>query len=303
MIKYLKHAEIDKNKWDHCIKTAPNSAFCAYSWFLDIVAPQWEALVSIDYTLVMPLIPGKKWGIQYLYQPDFAQQLGIFSAQTLSIADTDAFLAAIPSVYSYIDIFVNEQNKPSLPKVKLSERFTQRILLNKDYDTIYKDYDTKLRRNLKISNKHALKIIDISPDALIEMFRKYQGDQIQSVTAASYKKLHTLLHFMQDKGQAYFLGVQDEKGELCATACFVKETHKITYFKGSSTPKGRELRAMHYLLNNEIERFAGANMAFDFGGSNIENISRFYKSFGALDYVYLHVKINRLPWPISLLKQ
>jgi hypothetical protein len=42
------------------------------------VAQSWDALIWGDYEFVMPLTPKRKWGITYLYQPTFCQQLGIF---------------------------------------------------------------------------------------------------------------------------------------------------------------------------------------------------------------------------------
>jgi len=69
MIKYLKHTEINYAAWDACVKQSPNALLYAYSWFLDMAADQWDALVYGNYDAVMPLPWRKKWGIQYLYQP------------------------------------------------------------------------------------------------------------------------------------------------------------------------------------------------------------------------------------------
>jgi hypothetical protein len=57
-----------------------NGIVYAYSWYLDIVSPGWDALVKDDYKSVMPLTWRKKYGIKYLYQPFFTQQLGVFSS-------------------------------------------------------------------------------------------------------------------------------------------------------------------------------------------------------------------------------
>src|SRR4030043_203599 len=55
MIKHLRHHEIDKERWDESIKKAFNGIIYAYSWYLDIVSPGWEALITEDYKKVMPL--------------------------------------------------------------------------------------------------------------------------------------------------------------------------------------------------------------------------------------------------------
>ena len=51
MIQYLLNHQIDKTKWDATIAECGN--IYAFSWYLDIVHPQWEALVEDDYQSVM----------------------------------------------------------------------------------------------------------------------------------------------------------------------------------------------------------------------------------------------------------
>ncbi len=79
MIKYLKHHEVAKDKWDECIDKAFNGIIYAYSWYLDLVSPEWEALIEDDYSIVFPLTQRNKNNINYLFQPVFTQQLGVFS--------------------------------------------------------------------------------------------------------------------------------------------------------------------------------------------------------------------------------
>lgn len=110
MIRYLSHSKIDKPQWDACIERSVNRLPYAVSWWLDVVSPGWEALVSDDYRSVMPLTWHKKLGIYYLYQPYLTQQLGIFSTQVITPEETGRFLAAIPGKFRYADIHLNTMN-------------------------------------------------------------------------------------------------------------------------------------------------------------------------------------------------
>ena len=67
-IKYLRHQEVDKSKWDNCIDKADNGLIYAYSFYLDHMAKQWDALVLNDYEAVMPLTWNKKFGFYYLWK-------------------------------------------------------------------------------------------------------------------------------------------------------------------------------------------------------------------------------------------
>ncbi len=66
---HLKHHNINKMAWDATVRVASSGMPYAYSWFLDVVSPQWEALVTPAYTYVMPLPVKRKFGIAYVIQP------------------------------------------------------------------------------------------------------------------------------------------------------------------------------------------------------------------------------------------
>jgi hypothetical protein len=77
---FHKNKTIDRKKWDDCIANSHNSLLYAYAWYLDIVAENWDAIVLGDYDAVMPLPYNRKlFGLKQVYQPFFAQQLGVFS--------------------------------------------------------------------------------------------------------------------------------------------------------------------------------------------------------------------------------
>ncbi|NMD01548.1 MAG: hypothetical protein GYA62_17755, partial [Bacteroidales bacterium] len=78
-LTYLKHNEINKQKWENCILNAINGNLYAYAWYLDIVSPNWEAFVSDNYEVVIPLTVKKMLGFRTLQQPLFTQQLGVFT--------------------------------------------------------------------------------------------------------------------------------------------------------------------------------------------------------------------------------
>ena len=96
MIKpaYYTNAEIDKQKWDQCIRESNQAVIYAESVYLDYMAGEWDALVYGDYEALMPLCFRKKWGIRYLYQPAFVQQGGIFTSLPINSLLVEGFLDA-----------------------------------------------------------------------------------------------------------------------------------------------------------------------------------------------------------------
>ena len=122
MIYYMTHEQIDKNLWDWCIALAPNGNVYAWSWYLDVVYPGWEALVEIKggkYVTVMPITNKKKYGINYLCQPFFTQQLGVFSVDPLPKEKVLFFLSAIPPQNRLVEIRLNEGQQARIGNVTL----------------------------------------------------------------------------------------------------------------------------------------------------------------------------------------
>ena len=59
---------------------------------------------------------------------------------------------------------------------------------------------------------------------------------------------------------------------------------------------------MFLLVDNFIRENAGQALILDFEGSNDQNVSRFYRGFGAKEVHYSQVTINRLPGWVNLLR-
>src|SRR5674476_934713 len=142
MIVYLKHNEIDREQWDNCIKNTPGAKPYAYSWYLDIMAPGWQALVDDDYDSVFPVPGFSRFGIQYIATPVFLQQLGAFSPENHTSKAVTEFLDYMPDFYKFIDLCIGQ--KIDLPGYKIFEKVNFELDLSKPYDIISVSY-THLR--------------------------------------------------------------------------------------------------------------------------------------------------------------
>ena len=110
MIYFVKRNQIDEEKYNNCIATSLQSRMYAYSWYLDIVADNWNVLVLDDYEAVMPLPFHKKFLISYISQPFFTQQLGVFSKENITEETIQFFLNTIPKKYLKIALQFNSDN-------------------------------------------------------------------------------------------------------------------------------------------------------------------------------------------------
>ena len=286
MISYLNHKEIDKSQWDECIADSANGNVYAWSWYLDVVHPEWDALVEIingKYLAVMPITKKKKYGINYLCQPFFVQQLGVFSPQTLSQEKVSQFLQAIPKKYRLVQIRLNEGN-PVDSSLKGVEIHRNHILdLNKGYDILYSHYHNNTSRNLKKSLNSNLALKKRVPIAsVIDLFRSSRGASVKHWGDQEYARLTRLSEVAISSSNAFVYGVKNtENNEIICGALFLKSHHRITFLFSGNNKVGKETQAMTFLIDQVIKEYAGQPWVFDFEGSDDANLARFYQGFGS----------------------
>ena len=303
MIHYLEHKDIDKKKWDAAIAEYGN--IYAFSWYLDIVHPGWEALVEDDYQSVMPLTGGKKFGVNYLFQPYFVQQLGVFSNSPMTSEKLELFLKAIPKQYRFAEIRLNESN--TLDKAIEGFDYHRNVLLdlNQDYKTIRSNYHTNTKRNLAKAENNSLQLVDtVIPYHVVALFTDNRGALLDKWGDAEYGRLTALTQVAVNRKSAFILGVSEKGvGQLLCAAIFMKTDNRITFLFSGLTEEGKQRQAMTYLLDQVIQRYANQPITFDFEGSDDDNLARFYLGFGGKEVKYPSYTFNRLsPIGRSLLK-
>ncbi len=303
MIRWLQHNEIDKKKWDACIDHSVNDLIYANSWYLDIVCPGWNAMVEDDYISVMPLTAGKKYGTHYLYPPYFAQQLGLFSKEKISNQKADEFLKAIPDHYKFIEIHLNTQNTFEFPGYQVKKNINIELPLDAAHETLHKRFSEDIKRNIKKANKNGVALKkNISPSAIISIFRKNTGKNITNLTEKNYKTLLHLINTCIDKGYAEAWGAL-ANDKLCAGVIWVIKNKRALFLFSATDPTAKRTGAMPFLINEFIKKHSRKDMILDFEGSNLPGLARFYKGFGSKETVYLQVRKNNLPGIIKWIKE
>ena len=305
MIIFLQHQAIDKQKWDSCIKECGNGMTYAYSWFLDIVSPGWAALVEDDYSAVFPLTQRKKFGIAYLFQPPFTQQLGLFSKNKITENSIQEFIQKIPSLYRLVEIQLNTDNscERKVKGLEVQKKITHHLDLSADREKLISGYSENLRRNLKKAQKAGIKISHLKGiSEIIDLFRNNRGREIKNLGEDEYKILVQLTEECAKRNSIELFGAQSPDGKLIAGAAFLQTHVGYIFLFSAVSPEARESGAMSALINHFVEQHCTENKILDFEGSMNPSLARFYKSFGSQEVVYLQIRKNTLPAFIRWLK-
>ncbi len=299
--KYIKHSQIDSDKWNRCIDTALNSRIYANEWHLDRTCESWDALVWGDYEYVMPLPFRKKLGIKYLYQPLYSQQLGIFPSPPARVTET--FYNFLSARFRYSDVHLNTENLPTdkINKEHFLPRKNFLLPLHYDYATISASFSKNTKRNIIKANKQELSLI--KGIRLEEYLDFKEKNLVADIGKKELAALKNLIAYGQYKGFGQIYGVYSNNNQLCAAVYFCRWKERVIYFNAASSQEGKELGGMYFLVSKFIEENAGKNLILDFEGSMIPGVARFYEGFGAKAETYFQLKINRLPLPLRWFKR
>jgi hypothetical protein len=303
MINYLTHKEIDREKWDNCISGSANEFIYAYSWYLDIVSPGWDALIKGDYSTVMPLTWKRKAGISYLFKPIFAQQLGIFSATQVDNSLVKEFINTIPAKFRFIQISLNEHNPSDDLPADITMYSNYELSLARPYEEIYDSYSRNCKRNIKKAVEAGLTVTrNVSISQFTEFLKLNLGKRITELRRKNYEILKSILITSTKYNTGKIFGVITREKELCAIGYFMYSSKRCIFSVCASSEQGKSFQAMYLLVNNEIKNNSGKNMIFDFSGSNIKGIAYFNSTFGAEPVEYPVIYRNNLPWFIKFVK-
>jgi len=294
-IQHVVRKDIDTKKWD-----ASPSLIYNKSWYLDHMTDgQWDALVLEDYDAVMPLTWKRKWGIRYLYQPAFIQQLGIYASYQPSAGLIDAFVEKLTGRYRFAEIFLNYHNNH--PTFQPYVNFV--LDLDAPYTTLSAHYKQDLVNNLKKGRRISLQYRDNPAlDESLSLFRQFYSPRLPHVRPEEYGRFKDLCHTLQQKGQLILRGVYNVRQELLATAVIPHDDKRLYLLQSTVTPAGRQDGANHFLLDRLIAEFAQKPLTLDFEGSEEPGIAHFYANFGGIDQPYFFFRHNKLRWPWSLFK-
>ena len=302
-IKLVDHNEIDKIRWDNLVELSPYSFPWWRSWYLDVVSPGWKAIIVGDYDFVLPLPVRKKGLINYVYPPDFTQQIGVFGSEIASSEMVTQIIDKAAETFKYLEFNLNHQNKIDFLSGTLRKRKNFELSLNASFESLFENYHSNTKRNIRKSEKENLSIrTKISSQQIIQTFIENKGKQLNKKRGLDYALLEELIEIGLKKGVVEIKEVYQNENFL-GGAIFLNEQERKVFLFSALTAEGRKKRVMFYLLNWVIKKNAKSNVILDFEGSDDKNLGDSYHRFGAVERLYLQLKINRLPKLIKWLKK
>ncbi len=268
----LKHDEIDFERYNQTILQCTWSKVYAFSWYLDIVSPNWELLCYEDYSVLMPLPVKSKFGIKYILPPYFCQQLGVFASFELNKNQVLELYNNITQLYVIL-----QTNTYDNEILKLQNKRTNFFINSANYYEQSMKYSKNTLRNLKKAESLRNICKEISLIEYLDFIKREASDIYTQDLQIILEKI-IIESLKLSYAKLYASTINDE---ICAVAFIVDFNNRLYNLAPASSAKGKESQSMAFLIDFLIKQACESGKIFDFEGSSILGVAKFYQGFGA----------------------
>ena len=276
-------------------------------WWLDAVSQgKWECIEvkNKNGELVgrWPICYRKILGFKAIRNPQYTQTLGPWiksdaSKYTKYLSTKkkiiEELIAQLP--YKPYNFFVtlDSSNEYILPfrwrGFQYTPSFSYRFSDLTDLDEIYKNIDSKQKTVIK----KASQLLSVHDDCPLEvLFRMMQltNERQKRKKGLNEKLILRIDNACKEHGACKLLVAKDAKGNNHAAVYLVYDEKVCYYLFGGADPQFRNSGAQSLLIWEAIKFASTVSSVFDFEGSNVEAIERFFRSFGSQFVVNYTIK-------------
>lgn len=277
-------------------------------WWLDAVAPrQWDAAEIIkDGKIVarLPYVKMRRIGTKLLGMPAYTQTLGYwlddtgaknarkYTRQKDLIAE---LIEKLPKGYS-VNLDLDHTCEYLFPfkwnGYKLQTAYSYRLEDIHEIDQLWNGFADNIRREIKKAQKNVV-IEDNHPIEDLIMMQKKTFERQGRTKRGNDELLKRLDEaLVAHNARKLFCAVDSEK-RIHAASYFVYDSNCCYYLIGGGDPELRTSGAASLLMWEGIKFASTVSKSFDFEGSMIEPVERFFRSFGGVPVPYWRVsKLN-----------
>jgi hypothetical protein len=298
--------QADYKIWNQFVDRSPQGSIFAKTFYLDAIGLPYQIGVLQKNDTIKGGIVLAKNELHLFSNPLFAKYLGVLlcpieSRYVNRITEEKRIIERIVANLKYrsFDYTFHPEFKNWLPfhwrGYRQTTRYTYRICNLKDFDKIMENMHSRVRKNLRKAEKHYIAIDEeISLKDFYQINKlsfKRQGGPIP-YSFAFFKKFYNRL---KQYNAIKLFGAKDKDNRIHTVGGIVYDSKECYFLFNGNNPEIPNKEANTLLIIRTIEYAAGFCETFDFEGSMIEPIERFYRGFGGQMTPYMNIwKANAL---------
>jgi len=258
-------------------------ALYQHDWWLDAVCgDHWDAVFSEGGAFAFPY--KKKYGLKLIQMP----MLTLGLAPVGEPHQTEAILDKVPA-FDLFELYLLPGDGVHSKGFKQATRQTYRIPHIRDLENVFRNFNPATRQQIRKAEK--LVTVTASNDIallyhMVSLTFSRQGKKMPYSLA--YVK--SIYEACSKHKCCKVLVAKDEEGNVHGACLLAWDKTTAYYVLGGSDPKFKSSAGYSLLMWEAIGEAAKHSKEFDFCGSSIPTIARFFKGFGGVETPYLHLK-------------
>jgi len=297
-LRYLRPDEYPL--WDALVETSPQGSVFCRSWCLNAVSGESRILGFFDKGRLVAGIPlhfEKRFGITLCCMSKLTPAWGVVmeplqgkraTAAAREMEILGIFAKRLAQERNFVQAF-HPSLKNWLPfywmGFRQTSRFTYVLDDLRDPSQIWNEMRDSCRRQIRKAEKSGVVVSACDPETVLEAAHKTFHRQGIKQTYTDQDFL-TLSHAALEKDSGICFAARDGSGKVHAAAFLIWDRKRAYYLAGGGDPTLRESGATSLLMWHLIQYSAARSAVFDFEGSLIEPIERFFRTFGARQEPY-----------------
>lgn len=280
------------------------------AWWLDVVAGEaWDAVLAYQRGKVvgaLPFVVRRRWGLTLLMQPKLTQTLGPWvrpsnKSYPKALAQEKDVLGALAEGLPHHHYYAQNwhcDRQNWLPfywrGFEQTTRYTYRLDLSRGFDEIWSGFQKDIRGNInKAQNRFGVTAQEVDDiQDLIPVLEKTFSRQ-GKVFPFSKDFLVELDERAREQGKRFIVIGRDGEGRDHAGTYVVWHGDTAYQLLNGYDPEYRQSGAGSLCVWEAMKRSSGFVRTYDFEGSMIEPIERFFRAFGAQQVPYF--RVSRTP--------
>ena len=301
-----------KDAYRHLCENEKSISLFSKSWWLDAVCgtQAWDvALVETGGVIVgsLPYYMNTRLGLNRIGMPPLTQTLGPWfaphqakytnqlSRQHKLMSELIGQLPPFGSFQQNFHYSISSWLPFYWQGFQQTTRYTYVIEDLSDLDAVW----SETRQNIRTDIRKAQKKLGIRTDLSLDSFLSLSEMtfQRQGISLPYSRELVARLdRACVERNCRRIFFAEDSQGQLHAAIYLVWDEQSAYYLMGGADPELRNSGATSLVMWEAIQFAGTVTRSFDFEGSMIEPVERFFRSFGAQQRPYFQVsKVNSLP--------
>jgi hypothetical protein len=292
-----------RKRYDELVAESPQGSVFADGWWLDAVAPgAWEPHLVEDGELraAWPtIIRRNRWGPLHL-GASLTPFLGpLLPASADGKRRWTAAERAIELLLEELGPYAHLEARChpafaywtplSWHGFSQTTRYTWRLEGVSDIEAAEAALRPNIRGDIRKARKQGVAVVEGTKDELLELHRRTSTVE-RHVADATASTIESVDGPAAERSARHVLIARDEDGRAHAAGYFVRDARALYYLVGASDAELRSSGATSLLVWSGIELASSLGLAFDFEGSMIRPIERFFRAFGGEPVPYSVVR-------------